>query len=63
LLLLHGNPINHVTWYAVAARLAERYCTRQYENQHRWDHRVDQGALHHNRVDDSSLRQFEINTS
>ena len=25
LLLLHGNPINHVTWYAVAARLAERY--------------------------------------
>jgi len=25
LLLLHGNPINHVTWYAVAARLARRY--------------------------------------
>jgi hypothetical protein len=25
LLLLHGNPRNHVTWYGVAARLAERY--------------------------------------
>ena len=25
LLLLHGNPNNHVLWYAVAARLAERY--------------------------------------
>jgi haloacetate dehalogenase len=25
LLLLHGNPINHVTWYGVAARLAQRY--------------------------------------
>src|SRR5258707_8397696 len=24
LLLLHGNPNNHVLWYAVAARLAER---------------------------------------
>jgi haloacetate dehalogenase len=25
LLMLHGNPNNHVLWYAVAARLAERY--------------------------------------
>src|ERR1700704_351978 len=25
LLLLHGYPNNHVLWYAVAARLAERY--------------------------------------
>src|ERR671924_637206 len=25
LLLLHGNPNNHVLWYAVAAKLAERY--------------------------------------
>src|SRR6267142_4481564 len=25
LLLLHGNPNNHVLWYAVASRLAERY--------------------------------------
>src|SRR5438477_2926273 len=25
LLLLHGNPRNHVTWYGVAARLAQRY--------------------------------------
>src|SRR6202790_5296087 len=25
LLLLHGNPNNHVLWYAVAARLAEHY--------------------------------------
>src|SRR6516165_7452344 len=25
LLLLHGHPNNHVLWYAVAARLAERY--------------------------------------
>src|SRR5580704_5156375 len=25
LLLLHGNPHNHVLWYAVAARLAEHY--------------------------------------
>ena len=25
MLLLHGNPRNHVTWYGVAARLAERY--------------------------------------
>jgi len=25
LLLLHGNPINHVTWHGIAARLAERY--------------------------------------
>src|SRR6202158_5416153 len=25
LLLLHGNPRNHVTWYGVAARLAEHY--------------------------------------
>ena len=25
LLLLHGNPNNHVLWYAVAARLAQRY--------------------------------------
>jgi len=25
LLLLHGNPNNHVIWYAIAARLAERY--------------------------------------
>jgi haloacetate dehalogenase len=25
LLLLHGNPRNHVTWYGIAARLAERY--------------------------------------
>src|SRR6202165_691369 len=25
LLLLHGNPNNHVLWYAVAARLAGRY--------------------------------------
>ena len=25
LLLLHGNPRNHVTWYGVAARLAVRY--------------------------------------
>jgi len=25
LLLLHGNPVNHVLWYGVAARLAERY--------------------------------------
>ena len=25
LLLLHGFPINHVTWHGVAARLAERY--------------------------------------
>jgi haloacetate dehalogenase len=25
LLLLHGNPNNHVLWYAVAARLSERY--------------------------------------
>src|SRR6266851_2528113 len=25
LLLMHGNPNNHVLWYAVAARLAEHY--------------------------------------
>jgi haloacetate dehalogenase len=25
LLLLHGNPVNHVTWYAIAARLAKSY--------------------------------------
>src|SRR5215510_9742552 len=25
LLLLHGNPRNHVTWYGIAARLAQRY--------------------------------------
>src|SRR5436190_24044879 len=25
LLLLHGNPQNHVCWYKVAARLAQRY--------------------------------------
>src|SRR5262245_7990007 len=25
LLLLHGNPRNHVTWYGLAARLAQRY--------------------------------------
>src|SRR5580692_7954353 len=25
LLMLHGNPNNHVLWYAVAARLAEHY--------------------------------------
>src|SRR5215475_2427328 len=25
LLLLHGNPRNHVTWHGVAARLAQRY--------------------------------------
>ena len=25
LLLLHGNPNNHVLWYAVAAKLAQRY--------------------------------------
>ena len=25
LLMLHGNPNNHVLWYAVAARLAQRY--------------------------------------
>ncbi len=25
LLLLHGNPQNHVAWHRVAARLAERY--------------------------------------
>src|SRR5689334_20818825 len=25
LLLLHGNPRNHVTWYGVAAKLAQRY--------------------------------------
>src|SRR5215469_6450381 len=25
LLMLHGNPNNHVLWYAVAARLSERY--------------------------------------
>src|SRR5262249_26518731 len=25
LLLLHGNPNNHVLWYAVAGRLAENY--------------------------------------
>jgi haloacetate dehalogenase len=25
LLLLHGNPNNHVIWYAIAARLAQRY--------------------------------------
>src|SRR5882724_7793740 len=25
LLLLHGNPRNHVTWFGVAARLAQRY--------------------------------------
>ena len=25
LLLLHGNPVNHVTWHAIAARLAQRY--------------------------------------
>src|ERR1700693_6359828 len=25
LLLLHGNPRNHVSWHGVAARLAERY--------------------------------------
>ena len=25
LLLLHGNPVNHVTWYAIAARLAKGY--------------------------------------
>jgi haloacetate dehalogenase len=25
LLLLHGNPHNHVTWHGVAARLAQRY--------------------------------------
>jgi haloacetate dehalogenase len=25
LLLLHGNPHNHVSWYGVASRLAERY--------------------------------------
>jgi haloacetate dehalogenase len=25
LLLLHGNPNNHVSWHAIAARLAERY--------------------------------------
>src|SRR5271166_3329781 len=25
LLLLHGNPNNHVLWYAVAARLAQHY--------------------------------------
>jgi hypothetical protein len=24
-LLLHSNPVNHVTWYAIAARLAKRY--------------------------------------
>ena len=23
--LLHGNPVNHVTWYAIAARLAKGY--------------------------------------
>jgi haloacetate dehalogenase len=25
LLMLHGNPNNHVSWHAVAARLAQRY--------------------------------------
>jgi hypothetical protein len=25
LLLLHGNPQNHVCWYKIAARLAQRY--------------------------------------
>src|SRR3978361_1063459 len=25
LLLLHGNPLSHVSWYRIAPRLAERY--------------------------------------
>ena len=25
LLLLHGHPVNHVSWYRIAARLAQRY--------------------------------------
>jgi haloacetate dehalogenase len=25
LLLVHGHPVNHVSWYKIAARLAERY--------------------------------------
>ena len=25
LLLLHGNPLTHFTWYKIAKRLAERY--------------------------------------
>ena len=25
LLLLHGNPLTHVSWHAVAPRLAERF--------------------------------------
>src|SRR6266566_4193948 len=25
LLLMHGNPLNHVSWYKIAARLSQRY--------------------------------------
>src|SRR6476469_8858501 len=25
LLLIHGNPLNHVSWYKIAARLAQHY--------------------------------------